>query len=649
MLTFTASSIPAVLLACASIANAHSWVEQLNVIGSNGKFTGAPGYARGNILRGPGFNDDKMVHLLPPDGRTQTTIQPSDPMCMPQQQTQTQTNGSPRLKAAPGAFIALRYQENGHVTLPQNQPGKPNNRGTVYIYGTTQPKADEKFLDVHKKWNAQGTGGDKRGVLLSTQPFDDGQCYQVNGGQISTQRQAQFPHQADQLMGTNLWCQNDIAIPKTAPSGKPYTLYWIWDWPTAPNVDPGLPKGKEEVYTTCMDVDITAGGSSKRDVAATGLNVAAIPAYMKQLSSGAQPYVAPPAQAPASGSSASQPAAPAPASPAPMAAQPAPAAPAPQPASPAPAVPAPSGSGANGAVPGYISKLSLGTEPTAAASAPATSSSPVTPNSQSAGPAPGLAPASPYSFSSVSISATLLTGNPAPASSAAPGAPAAPGAGVLNSAVPGYMSPLSSGGQSTAAAPAPAGSQSVAPSASQATPAQAPPQPATQATRAPGSSQGLTFQTIPLAALKQAMPSQAPKAALVERVFVTKTTNLHPTERHNGFTHAHHNHGYSSASWRVSRHPHPLMSTTAPTPKTTPIPQSHSERMPTQGSAVHSSASVAATACYQASKNLEVCPGGNPHWKRSEATEAPEAGATAAPEAEATGGVKMGSAKFRFT
>lgn len=34
-----------------------------------------------------------------------------------------------------------------------------------------------------------------------------------------------------------------------------YTLYWVWDWPTAART-PGFPNGKPEVYTTCMDVDV---------------------------------------------------------------------------------------------------------------------------------------------------------------------------------------------------------------------------------------------------------------------------------------------------------------------------------------------------------------------------------------------------------
>ena len=279
----------------------------------------------------PGFSDLLMVHILPGNGQptieerqapspsvsapasgastafsNTMSILPTDPMCKKTQQEQIQSNGSPRLQAAAGDNIALRYQENGHVTLPQNQPGKQENRGNVYIYATTQPKPNELFLDVFKQWNAAGTGGDKRGVLLATQPFDDGRCYQVNDGNISTARQSQYPHEASQLMGANLWCQNDIQLPANLPSGKPITLYWVWDWPTMPGVDPNLPNGKAEIYTTCMEIDIQ-GTKTSRDLderqappapaasAASGVDINnyAIPHYMAQLASSSASPMAP--------------------------------------------------------------------------------------------------------------------------------------------------------------------------------------------------------------------------------------------------------------------------------------------------------------------------------------------------------------------
>ena len=238
-------------------AHAHSWVEQITIIAPNGSFVGAPGYARGNVLRtSPGFSDPTMVNLIPPNGRPAgNQILPTDPICKNTQMTPNQTPGSPALQAAAGSLLALRYQENGHVTLPQNTPGKPANRGTVYVYGTTQPSPNDSLLGIHKVWTADGSGGDKRGKLVATQNFDDSQCYQVNGGNISIARQAEFKHVANPVSGADIWCQTDMVLPQDARKGQPYTLYWVWDWPTLPSAD--APQGKNETYTTCMDIDIT--------------------------------------------------------------------------------------------------------------------------------------------------------------------------------------------------------------------------------------------------------------------------------------------------------------------------------------------------------------------------------------------------------
>lgn len=269
-----------VLITLLTTIDAHSWIEQMMVIAPNGTFVGSPGYSRGNVLRtSSDFSDTKMVHMLPSGGGD---VKKSEPMCMDSQKKPEQSDDSPRLQAQPGSRIALRFQENGHVTMPENQPGKPKNRGTVYVYGTTDPKENEKFLDVHKVWNKDGTGGDKRGVLLSKQNFDDGRCYQVNGGKISQNRQTKFSHQADKTMGADMWCQQDIALPSNALSGKPYTLYWVWDWPTEPGKDPSLPDGKQELYTTCMDVDVTGSANTQSRVQANydkeqSLNLAALP------------------------------------------------------------------------------------------------------------------------------------------------------------------------------------------------------------------------------------------------------------------------------------------------------------------------------------------------------------------------------------
>ncbi|KKZ61131.1 hypothetical protein EMCG_04232 [[Emmonsia] crescens] len=258
------------------IVAGHSWVDELTVIAANGTFIGAPGYPRGYVPRDtPGFSDLMMQYLLPlpPASRPGPPLPgppkflPTDNICRDTQVKQVQTDGQPRLKARPGSPIALRYQENGHVTLPSNTPGKPDNRGTVYIYGTTDPKPDDKFTSIHKIWNKDGTGGDRRGMLLSVQDYDDGRCYQINDQNISKERQKEFPHKAATPQGQNLWCQHDLALPKNVPEGKPYTLYWVWDWPTIPDAKKGI-VALDEVYTTCMDIDITP--ASRLKVAAKG-------------------------------------------------------------------------------------------------------------------------------------------------------------------------------------------------------------------------------------------------------------------------------------------------------------------------------------------------------------------------------------------
>lgn len=216
------------------------------VIGIDGTMIGDPGYIRGAVSRlDPIFNDFKMQHLLPtsPEGLL------TDKICKDTQRKRSYTADLPALRASPGAFIALQYEENGHVTLPELTPQKENN-GTIYIYGTFYPRDDEPISSVHNVWTVDGKGDDGRGRLLAVRRFDDGQCYQINDGQLSIDRQTKFHKVAMNPQGADLWCQNDIRLPTNIPFDW-YTLYWVWDWPSAPSSV--LPEGKLEIYTSCMD------------------------------------------------------------------------------------------------------------------------------------------------------------------------------------------------------------------------------------------------------------------------------------------------------------------------------------------------------------------------------------------------------------
>ncbi|KPM33974.1 hypothetical protein AK830_g12600 [Neonectria ditissima] len=214
---------------------------------------GPPGFIRGAVSRDePSFNDLQMQHLLPPNDRVRPQgVFKSDLMC---RDTQTFGNYSlkfPQLEAHPGDYIALQYQENGHVTLLPNSPQKTDS-GMIYIYGTTNPHDDDRFVDIHKVWNEEGTGGNGRGMLLKTWSFDDGQCYQLNEGQTSATRQRNYPKAAVQPQGSDLWCQTDIRLPSTTQNTL--TIYWVWDF-SAPS-SPKIPNGKSEFYTSCMDIKL---------------------------------------------------------------------------------------------------------------------------------------------------------------------------------------------------------------------------------------------------------------------------------------------------------------------------------------------------------------------------------------------------------
>ncbi|KIV99662.1 uncharacterized protein PV09_08717 [Verruconis gallopava] len=255
-----------------SVVSGHTWVEQLMNVDNNGSYYGAPGYIRSYVSRdNPNFADSDLTWLSPqnPPGGSRLRINGSDFLCHPNQRQAVASKQFHPLKTLPGNTVALRYLENGHVTQPYIQPGKPASGGLVYIYATTNPNPNTKLVDV-LQWGTNSTLD--QGRLLNINPFDDGRCYQVSNVPISVQRQAEFPNPIQGQPGVNheLWCQSNVKIPEDATGTL--TMYWIWQWPTQANVDPGLPDGKDEIYTSCMDMTIVKNsGVLKNAIGGTSL------------------------------------------------------------------------------------------------------------------------------------------------------------------------------------------------------------------------------------------------------------------------------------------------------------------------------------------------------------------------------------------
>ncbi|KAF1916505.1 hypothetical protein BDU57DRAFT_538804 [Ampelomyces quisqualis] len=265
MLCILQASIAA--LALVPAVSAHTWIEQLRNVNDKGQYVGEYGYPRGMYSKtDPGYNGFSMNFEIPAY-QQKTFIEEDTLLCHKDQRQQKQSKDAyPRLQAVPGGFIAMRYMENGHITKPENQKGKPEKAGTVFVYGTTQPKEDEKLANV-LRWTTDGKGGDARGVLLTMNDFDDGRCYETNDSPTFKERTQATPNyalgQADSGPGNMpLFCETNVQLPETAAKGEVYTFYWVWQWNTAPGEDPGLPKGKDEYYSTCIDVDVTSSDTA---------------------------------------------------------------------------------------------------------------------------------------------------------------------------------------------------------------------------------------------------------------------------------------------------------------------------------------------------------------------------------------------------
>ena len=234
-------------------AMSHSWIENIFRISATGAFEGPAGYARGTVDRGnnPGPDIYMVNRILANDS--------SIPMCGPNQQIGSQKPEFPVMQASQGDMIALRYAENGHVT--KLEAGRPEYGGTIFIYGTSKPSKSDTYLGIHGKWNAEGTGGDGRGALIATRPYDDGQCWQyLPESGLSQARRKEFPKSEKAEKEADLLCQSDIKIPDDA--GPDYTLYWVWEWPLLKQ--DGTP-ASVETYTQCIDLKVSpkSGTSAK--------------------------------------------------------------------------------------------------------------------------------------------------------------------------------------------------------------------------------------------------------------------------------------------------------------------------------------------------------------------------------------------------
>lgn len=253
----------------------HTWIEQMKVIDSTGAFTGDTGYARGWFARGEGWSDKAVQQKI-------EVFDDAAAMCRFPKVGENQILAT--LKASPGDNVALLYNENGHVSFQTES--KPKSGGIVYIYGTTDPKPDDKLKAIWKNWTVDGKGGDGRGSLLAVRKYDDGQCHEPVSPNFS---QEKLDRIAKDGINDMFMCQNDITLPDNLKPGEKFTIYWVWDYSTMktdskaeePTDDT---RAAMELYTSCMDIDIVAGPGTSKNLAysATGIQNSGIKSQLTQ-------------------------------------------------------------------------------------------------------------------------------------------------------------------------------------------------------------------------------------------------------------------------------------------------------------------------------------------------------------------------------
>ncbi|KAF3057315.1 hypothetical protein GL218_05943 [Daldinia childiae] len=239
-------AISLTLLAASAVVDAHSWVEQVRKIDSTGAFTNPIGYPYAFMNRSAlGFVDEKVQNKI-------LDTKPNPPVCKPKAGAYDHLD---RLTAAPGDYIALLYQENGHVTQPNLTP-RPYRDGLVSVYGTLHHEDSDGINDVLGSWTADGKGGNGKGKLLGTHFYDDGQCYQNAGHNFA------IPIYATRYKEhglEELYCQTDFQLPEDLPNEGTYTVMWVWDWPLITSDTTNV----TEIYTSCAEIQLEAPKGGK--------------------------------------------------------------------------------------------------------------------------------------------------------------------------------------------------------------------------------------------------------------------------------------------------------------------------------------------------------------------------------------------------
>ncbi|GAO50185.1 hypothetical protein SAICODRAFT_27712 [Saitoella complicata NRRL Y-17804] len=212
----------ALMASAVTMVQGHSWIDTITSVNNSSNV----GYPRGYMGHIDAYETYGLINQ--PDTASLCRVNQRDPT--------DYTTEYPRLSTYAGDSIVASYTENGHVTKDKLAPNGTTRPGTYNWYWTGVAYGGGDSATSSSQLHTLSDLSDST-LLSGPHDFDDGKCAVDSDNSLG--RDGPIP------------CEGTFTIPSGTAPGL-YMLAWVWNFPKV------LEEGYQEIYTTCMDVEVLA-------------------------------------------------------------------------------------------------------------------------------------------------------------------------------------------------------------------------------------------------------------------------------------------------------------------------------------------------------------------------------------------------------
>ncbi|BFZ64731.1 hypothetical protein YB2330_005883 [Saitoella coloradoensis] len=224
----------ALMASAVTMVQGHSWIDTITSVSNSSNV----GYPRGYMGHIDAYETYGLINQ--PDTASLCRVNQRDPT--------DYTTEYPRLSIYAGDAIVASYTENGHVTKDKLAPNGTTRPGTYNWYWTGVAYDGGDVATSSSQLHTLSDLSDST-LLSGPHDFDDGKCAVDSDNSLG--RDGPIP------------CEGTFTIPSGTAPGL-YMLAWVWNFPKV------LDEGYQEIYTTCMDVEVLAvSGTTNEESAAS--------------------------------------------------------------------------------------------------------------------------------------------------------------------------------------------------------------------------------------------------------------------------------------------------------------------------------------------------------------------------------------------